>query len=85
MRLFVRLRSSVPSSNPRAFFKEGPGFEVGSVHVNYFDDYSFQLRLMTDHACTVCIGNSMVSSAIWKKHARVSFSKTMCLSGIYKK
>ncbi len=22
-----------------------------------------------------CIGNSMVSSAIWKKHARVSFSK----------
>ena len=24
----------------------------------------------------VSIGNSMVSSAIWKKHARVSFSKT---------
>ncbi len=25
----------------------------------------------------ICIGNSMVSSAIWKKHARVSFSKTI--------
>ena len=25
----------------------------------------------------LCIGNSMVSSAIWKKHARVSFSKTI--------
>ena len=24
----------------------------------------------------ICIGNSMVSSAIWEKHARVSFSKT---------
>ena len=23
------------------------------------------------------LGNSMVSSAIWKKHARVSFSKTI--------
>ena len=26
---------------------------------------------------TSSIGNSMVSSAIWKKHARVSFSKTI--------
>ena len=26
--------------------------------------------------CAVSIGNSMVSSAIWEKHARVSFSKT---------
>ena len=26
---------------------------------------------------TISIGNSMVSSAIWKKHARVSFSKTI--------
>ena len=25
----------------------------------------------------ICIGNSMVSRAIWKKHARVSFSKTI--------
>ena len=25
----------------------------------------------------ISIGNSMVSSAIWKKHARVSFSKTI--------
>ena len=26
---------------------------------------------------TICIGNSMVSSAIWKTHARVSFSETI--------
>ena len=26
--------------------------------------------------CSISIGNSMVSSAIWEKHARVSFSKT---------
>ncbi len=26
---------------------------------------------------TICIGNSMVSSAIWKKHARVSFSSVV--------
>ncbi len=26
---------------------------------------------------SISIGNSMVSSAIWKKHARVSFSKTI--------
>ena len=27
--------------------------------------------------CIASIGNSMISSAIWKKHARVSFSKTI--------
>ena len=30
-----------------------------------------------ESTCSFCIGNSMVSSAIWKKHARVSFSKTI--------
>ncbi len=34
-----------------------------------------------DYKCTflevISIGNSMASSAIWKKHARVSFSKTI--------
>ncbi len=25
----------------------------------------------------ICISNSMVSSAIWEKHAQVSFSKTI--------
>ena len=33
----------------------------------------------------VCIGNSMFSSAIWKKHARVSFSKTIKILLIYMK
>ena len=33
-----------------------------------------------DKTVFVCIGNSMVSSAIWKKHARVSFSKTILKS-----
>ena len=32
--------------------------------------------------CTLCIGNSMVSSAIWKKHARVSFSKTIKIARV---
>ncbi len=30
----------------------------------------------------VCIGNSMVSSAIWKRHARVSFSKTIKIARV---
>ncbi len=32
----------------------------------------------------ISIGNSMVSSAIWKKHARVSFSKTINLKSLKK-
>ena len=30
----------------------------------------------TQNFAAISIGNSMVSSAIWEKHARVSFSKT---------
>ncbi len=34
------------------------------------------------HFQLICIGNSMVSSAIWKKHARVSFSKTIKIARV---
>ena len=37
-------------------------------------DYA-RSAFMTRHV-NISIGNSMVSSAIWEKHARVSFSKT---------
>ncbi len=42
----------------------GPERERGIVHSVY-------------GPLIICIGNSMVSRAIWKKHARVSFSKTI--------
>ena len=38
---------------------------------------NYHTKLHPSYRCDVfSIGNSMVSSAIWEKHARVSFSKT---------
>ncbi len=39
------------------------------------------LNLMINIA-GISISNSMVSSAIWKKHARVSFSKTIKIARV---
>jgi hypothetical protein len=35
----------------------------------------FYTPVINSFSKQICIGNSMVSSAIWEKHAQVSFSK----------
>ncbi len=39
-------------------------------------------QILQQNSKTICIGNSMVSSAIRKKHARVSFSKTIKIARV---
>ncbi len=53
----------------------------------YISNFFYAQALMWVHEVfidkhRVCVGNSMVSSAIWKKHARVSFSKTIKIARV---
>ena len=52
----------------------------GWKQVLWMTNYGFSLAYKYGESLLVCIdsiGNNMVSSAIWEKHARVSFSKTI--------
>ena len=50
---------------------------VCSLIIFHFIDASMRIFKLNNRNHLICIGNSMVSSAIWKKHAQVSFSETI--------
>ncbi len=67
------------SNSNMHFLETSNTLEVMSERSELDEKQVFVYLVISCFLCTlyICIGNSMVSSAIWKKHARVSFSKTI--------